>query len=51
MKENDNLYFKHYEGLYGIYLESRGGTSGTSGERNSNYKENLDVLLEYLFEI
>ena len=51
MKENDNLYFKYYEGLYGIYLESRGGASGTIGERNSNYKENLDYLLEYLLEI
>ena len=51
MKENDHLYFKRYEGLYGIYLESRGGTNGTSGERNYNYKENLDYLLKYLLEI
>ncbi|WP_404812354.1 hypothetical protein ACIRNY_01165 [Capnocytophaga canimorsus] len=39
------LYKGTFEGLSGIILESRGGTKGTSGERNPNYKTLLEDAL------
>ncbi|MFJ1435298.1 hypothetical protein ACILFN_08130 [Capnocytophaga canimorsus] len=44
-KQTKWLYKDNFEGLSGIILESRGGTKGTMGERNLNYKTLLEEAL------
>ena len=42
------LYNGSFEGMKGIILESRSGAIGSKNVRNPNYKDLLNLVLEYL---
>jgi HNH endonuclease len=45
---NSDISIQNHEGHFGLVIESRGGAKGKSNERNTNYMEALEVIIERL---
>lgn len=45
---NSSVSIQEIDGVFGLVMESRGGTKGKSNERNTDYLPALDTLLERL---